>query len=108
MELCKRPRHRVSMAAVISDNYGIFAWGWNHAGCDGNGVHAEEHALSRANPRRLHGATITIAGIRHRKNGTGFVFSKPCENRCARLIKKFGLKKIEFITKTREWKTIFL
>jgi deoxycytidylate deaminase len=81
------------VASVIVDAKGIFAWGWNHAGFDGCGGHAEAHAVLRANPSRLNGSTIYIAGIRKR-NGI-YVMSRPCEDCLPILIRK-GITKAHF------------
>ena len=67
----------VQVAAVIADRHGILAWGWNFVG-GGYGKHAETHAISRANRKRLEGATIYVASQRKR-NGK-MVTSKPCQN----------------------------
>lgn len=91
------------MAAVLSDKYGIFAWGWNHLGNTGYGTHAEEHAISRANRNRLKGATITVYGIRRKTP----VFSRPCEQVCMPIIEKVGIKEIQFFDKHR-WQRIKL
>jgi hypothetical protein len=94
------------MAAVLSDTHGVFAWGWNHPGPDGFGTHAEEHALSRANRRRLAGSTITIAGLRsgaQRSRSRRFVYSKPCAERCWPLLVLARVKTVEFVTPTGAW-----
>ena len=91
------------MAAVITDKNGrIFSWGWNSVG-NGLGKHAEEHAIERANKKRLAGATITIAGKRVKTNKT--VYSEPCK-KCRSLIEAIDIKKIEFLTKEETWKVI--
>ena len=89
--LCNRSSCRIKMAAVLSDRWGVFAWGWNGSGYDGMGQHAEEHAIGRANKNRLKGATITIAG-----KGRKPVCSFPCINRCLPLILKKRIKYIVF------------
>src|SRR3989338_9551886 len=89
-------------AAVLSDDHGIFSWGWNHARSSG-GFHAEEHAVERANKARLRGAMLTIAGMRE-KNGN-WLCARPCERKkpvsrsvrkhsCMELLKKHGIKKV--------------
>jgi len=105
MDLFYRSSCSVQMAAVITDKNGrIFSWGWNSVG-NGEGKHAEDHAIGRANRKRLSGATITVAG-RRVKTGK-FVFSCPCK-RCAEIIKSRGIKNVNFITKNGEWKTFKL
>lgn len=99
-DLCSRSACRVQVAAVLSDRHGIFSWGWNHAG-SGYGVHAEEHALSRANSRRLRGATLTIFG-RYRIN-RHCVCSRPCEQRCMPLAKRVGIETIEYVIQNGAW-----
>lgn len=105
-----RSQHKVSVAAVLSDNYGIFAWGWNNPGRNGNGEHAEEAVFRRANKKRLQGAILTVAGIRRRRGKFfKFVFAKPCNERCFNLARKYCIKIIECTTKeTNIWKVIKL
>lgn len=78
----------VMVGAVIADGWGIHSWGWNGMGSDGYGMHAEAHAISRANPRRLKGSTVYVAALRKR-NGKP-VGCKPCPG-CAKLLKACGL-----------------
>ena len=74
-DLWARSRCRVKVAAVLTDRKGrAFAWGWNHAGADGRGQCAERHAIARANPARLAGATIYIRGF----NCVNESVSRPC------------------------------
>ncbi|MBI5420699.1 MAG: hypothetical protein HZA35_00055 [Parcubacteria group bacterium] len=95
------------MAAVLSDNYGNFAWGWNYMFLDrihtGNGIHAEQHAIMRASPRRLrgHGITLTVAG----KRKENFLLSKPCSV-CLALAIKHGIETIEYLTRDGSWETL--
>ena len=106
IDICERSRCRVRVGAVLSDSHGIFAWGWNYSLCDGKdgtGMHAEVHAILRANRKRLRGARITVFGKR-RKN---FVCSKPCEQ-CSVFIEKYKIGIVEYISKNGEWKTIKL
>ncbi len=95
------------MAAVLSDSRGIFAWGWNHLGVDGeSGIHAEQHAIMRANPKRLKGARLTVIGKhRHNKN---FVYARPCEEICMALAKKQDIGIIEYLTKSGTWEILKL
>ncbi len=77
----------VQVGAAIEDKNGIFSWGWNSEG-SGFGLHAEVHAIRRANRTRLRGATIYVASMRRRNSKT--VTSKPCPE-CQKLIDKWGL-----------------
>lgn len=98
--LCDRSPCRIQVAAVLSDRKGrIFAWGWNHPG-RGLGQHAEAHAISRANPRRLKGATITVMGQRPSKGRS--VLSRPCDA-CMALINRAGIKTISYYDPKRGW-----
>ncbi len=97
------------MAAVISDNYGIFSWGWNHPGPKSEGIHAEQHALIRANRKRLKGARLTVAGLR-KKSGNK-VLSRPCDDEdwsCLALARKAGIHAIEYHTKDGGWRKLIL
>lgn len=85
--LLRRSVCSVQVAAVLVDSWGIFAYGWNHAGSDGFGCHAEAHCMSRANRGRLAGATMYVAAVR-RRNGKP-VNARPCEE-CRPLIKGVG------------------
>jgi hypothetical protein len=115
IDLCSRSACYIKMAAVCSDSSGIFAWGWNSSGRDGYGQHAEEHAISRANRKRLKDCVVTIAGLRHRKGGVSgitheryhgyvsYVFACPCKDRCWPLLQAVGVKTIEFIHPDGHW-----
>ena len=112
--LCKRPRNGlcVHVSAVVSDRWGVFAWQINYkssptsvrlpSGKEKWTIHAEEGALLRGNPKRMKGATLTVAGLRV-KNGH-WVFARPCGEVCMALVKKRGIKKIEYTTKDGNWK----
>lgn len=103
--LCNRSQCYIKMAAVCSDRNGIFAWGWNSSG-KGYGQHAEEHAVQRANRKRLVGCTVTVAGKRPRgdgKNRWRFVFSAPCKERCWPMLVRLGVKTVEFIHSDGKW-----
>ena len=86
MDLTSRSLHnRYHLAAVIFDNWGIFSWGWNH-----DWTHAEIHAIRRANPKRLNGAIIIVAGVR---GYTGrILLAKPCAM-CLQSIRNAGIKR---------------
>lgn len=104
VDLCYRSSCRIKMAAILSDKVGIFSWGWNNPGPEGFGTHAEEHAINRANRKRLKGATITVAGFRDRT----IVFARPCEERCLPLLKRLGIKEVEFLDKGANWRIFTL
>lgn len=88
-DILERSICSVKVGAVIEDSKGILAWGWNSEGFDGYGLHAEAHAIMRANPKRLRGATIYVAGRRNRNDKP--VPSKPCPE-CQKLIDKWQLQ----------------
>ncbi|MCY4508608.1 MAG: hypothetical protein OXG35_16875 [Acidobacteria bacterium] len=91
-KLRERSRCRVKVGAVITDARGaVFAWGWNHPGPDGLGLCAERHALLRANPRRLIGATVHIRGF----NGANESGSTPCRV-CHHALTRAGVRRIEY------------
>lgn len=98
-EILARSRCSVQVGAAIADDYGIISWGWNGPGFDGFGLHAERHAILRANKRRLPGATIYVASVRG-KNGK-IVMSKPCPE-CQQSIDNWGLK-VKFRNARGEW-----
>ena len=101
--LLSRSNCKIQVAAVLSDSYGIFSWGWNSGPRDHNhvkGVHAETHAFSRANPKRLKGATLTVAA--RRKKSESQILARPCE-KCTPLIKKHKIKIIEYTTPNDTW-----
>ncbi|OHB21372.1 MAG: hypothetical protein A2939_05065 [Parcubacteria group bacterium RIFCSPLOWO2_01_FULL_48_18] len=101
IDIASRSPCRIRVAAVLSDNHGIFSWGWNHPAPDGSGVHAEEHAISRANRRRLKGSRLTVFGAR-RKNEAP-VTARPCKDFCLLLALKYGIAVIEYGTKSGTW-----
>jgi cytidine deaminase len=85
-DLTSRSICNVRVGAVLSDNHGIFGWGWNHF--DGMyAVCAEQHALSRSNRKRLREATISVAAKRRGK----WLTAKPCQ-KCAALLDKWNIQ----------------
>ena len=91
-DLWFRSRCRVKVGAVLTDRKGrAFAWGWNHAGPDGRGLCAERHAISRANPARLQGATIYIRGF----NRVNESVSRPCPA-CTEALTRAGVAQAVF------------
>lgn len=102
--LLSRSVCRVQVAAVLHDRHGIFSWGWNHSieeGVKGGGMHAEAHAIRRANPKRLSGATLTVAG-RRRKSGN-WVYAKPCKDGCFKLAEYYNIQRVQYTTKDGGW-----
>lgn len=81
---------KVQVGAIIYDSYGIFSWGWNHAGPTGLGMHAEIHAIRRANPNRLNSRAIILV-YALRKNRV--IISQPCFN-CTKRIESLHLNAI--------------
>ena len=98
--ILKRSICNVKVGAVLADKNGIFAWGWNHMGESGYGVHAEVHCLSRANKSRLAGATLYVAGARARTGGA--VPARPCAD-CAKKI--VGVGKIVWRDSDSTWRS---
>lgn len=102
-DLLDRSNCKVQVAAVLSDNYGIFAWGWNSGPRNHTqikGIHAEQMAISRANPKRLKGATLTVAA--RRKKSQSQILARPCE-KCTPLVKKYNIRTIEYTTPDKTW-----
>lgn len=85
--IAKRSTCNVQVGAVIYDvHLRILSWGWNHAGSNGRGEHAESFALSRGNRSRFEGATIITVAIRRGKR----ICSLPCIG-CAKKITRAKL-----------------
>ena len=98
IDLMERSPCQVKMAAVLTDMNGrIFSWGWNSIGMDGFGLHAEQHAIQRANRNRLRGSTISVAGRRK-----GWVLSYPCAT-CLDRIRASRVVRIEWLDKNGKW-----
>ena len=100
VDLLDRSTFKIQHAAVLSDKRGPFAWGWNHPISDFT-EHAEKHAMERANPKRVAGSCLTVAG--RKKNNGNWVYSKPCAKKCLPLAAHFGVRWLEFINKQGEW-----
>lgn len=102
MDLLDRSQCAVQVACVLVDPAGrIFAWGWNHAGPDGFGTHAEEYAINRSNLRRLAGARAVVAGMR---GGRRYVTARPCGSRCWPLLASFGVATVEYTVLGGGWR----
>jgi tRNA(Arg) A34 adenosine deaminase TadA len=103
IDLLDRSICHVQVASVIADRHGIFSWGWNHAGSDGYGEHAEAAAFRRANKERLEWATLYVAARRSR---TKAITARPCGG-CQVLIKKWGIRTVWYRDETgwhkEEW-----
>jgi deoxycytidylate deaminase len=99
VDILERSECSVQVGAAIADKWGIISWGWNSLGYDGFGLHAEAHAISRANKSRLYGATIYVAS--KRKRNQKVVISKPCPA-CQKLINKWELK-VVWRDNANEW-----
>lgn len=100
VKMMKRSNCAVRVGAVITDKRGIVCWGWNSMGPDGYGMHAEHHAIWRANPTRLPGAKVYVASERTR-NGK-IVTSRPCPD-CYALLKKVGINRMEWRDQFGGW-----
>lgn len=94
----------VRVGAVLSDNYGIYKWAWNHPGPNCEGAHAGAEALKKVNRRRLRDAKITVAAFRNSK----MILARPCEKICLPRLKKHGIKIMEYTTKEGVWKIEFI
>ena len=115
VDLLDRSSCKIQVAAVLWDASGIFSWGWNHERNGNEGEHAEEHAIKRANPKRLRGGRLTVAA-RRKKNGQ-FILARPCakERRdapwarpCLEICHSVGLRLAEFTNKGGGWEVINL
>lgn len=100
LDLLRRSPCRVQMAAVVVDRRGhIVSWGWNHGH-----THAEEHTFVRANPKRLPGAVLVVAGQRARSGNA--VYARPCRKPgkdCWAQAKARGLAAVIFRDKEGRW-----
>lgn len=100
-DISDRSNCRVKVGACLVDSkHRIFAVGWNHMG-DGLGCCAERHAISRANPKRLKGASIFVWG-KHRKTNNP-IPAKPCPA-CEGLIIYYGIKTVHWNYKDKGWR----
>ena len=99
IDLIPRSICQTRVAAVVCDASGnIISWGWNSSGPTGLGLHAEVHAIRRANRNRLWYGTVYVAGAYDR--GT-LVKAKPCE-KCQQLIDKFNME-VFYRDKSGRW-----
>ena len=102
--VANRSTCHIRVGAILSDKYGVFAWGHNHSGT-GLGMCAERHAISRANKKRLTGSTLTIYSVRNR-NGKRLP-SFPCD-KCWQWVVNFKIGKVVYQTIHEGWKEITL
>ena len=90
-------------AAIVDISGRIISWGWNSVGA-GMGMHAEHHAIRRANKRRLEDATIYVASQRH-KNGKA-IGSCPCGD-CMERIRSAGITGIYYRLANGTWEDFY-
>jgi deoxycytidylate deaminase len=102
IDLLPRSQCNVQVAAVLADDYGIFAWGWNSPG-NGFGEHAEAAAIRRANKKRLTTSSIYVAS--QRKSHGKSVISKPCEA-CMKKIRNRNIYLIWYRDADGRWKVM--
>ena len=101
-EILFRSTCAVMVGCCIADHKGrVISWGWNSVGPSGFGLHAEEHALSRANRKRLNSATLYVAAVR--KKSRNVLTSKPCAD-CQKLVKK--VRRVIYRDVDGEWKEL--
>lgn len=83
------------IGAVLADRWGIFSWGWCHRGNRSwlRSVHAERHAVERANPGRIKGATLYVVG--RRRNSGRQILARPCPD-CQLLIRDRGIYQVVY------------
>lgn len=103
---------KYQFGAVILDRKGrMIAGGRNHfAGrrieiADGfinKTIHAEVHALSKVNLRRLDGASIIVYG----RTNVAAILSRPCEN-CWAVLKKLGFSKVFYTVRSNLQKPLW-
>lgn len=88
IDLIPRSICSVQVGAAVCDASGnIISWGWNSVG-NGFGLHAEAHAIRRANQARLWYGAIYVASQRKRTGKA--IISKPCPE-CRAIIDKWHL-----------------
>lgn len=83
---------RYQIGAILTDQRDrIFSWGWAHPHNGKSSIHAEEHAIRRANPARLRGSTVIVAG--YRVGTDRLICSRPCI-RCHQRLQSVGVRKV--------------
>lgn len=87
----------IQVAAILVDNHGAYAWGWNSVG-GGYGLHAEAHCLSRANKRRLSESIMYVAARRARNKKV--LTARPCAL-CEPKVRRVG--KVIYRNAAGEW-----
>lgn len=103
VDLLDRSECAVQVAAVLGDDHGIFAWGWNSSGPTGFGQHAECHCILRANRDRAVGAVLYVAA--RRKRNARAVLAMPCDG-CQRLIVWAEVGKVIYRCPDGKWKEL--
>ena len=97
VDLLHRSPCRVQMAAVLVDQQQrVYSWGWNN-----NYQHAEVHAIKRANPKRVSGSTLYLAG-RRAKSGN-WVYAFPCSSKCYKFVLRWGVTRLVSLGKDGVW-----
>lgn len=85
---------RYQIGAVLEDRAGkIFSWGWSHKDNLRPSIHAEHHALLRANKVRVRGAVMYIAGLR--RYTERIILARPCLHCLARIV-AFDVSKVVY------------
>ena len=112
-DIAERSPCCVQVGAVLSDNKGrIISWGWNHYDVNGSDrsttIHAEEHAISRANPKRLRTGKVTLSLAGQWNKNNNLVYARPCTDRCMPAAQKHGVDTIEYRNKDGSWKVLKL
>lgn len=109
IDLLPRSTCAVQVAAVIADKHGIHSWGWNSVGPSGFGMHAEHHALIRANRKRLKRSTLYVTSARTRRKGSwpNPILSKPCAE-CESMIRAYGVRHVIYSDNKMNWNEMFL
>ena len=91
--VARRADFNFQVGAVLADQRGVFSWGWAHWGDGHHSVHAEVHAIRRANPRRVKRATLYVAAIR--RGQERLVLAAPCAA-CRRAITAAGVHAVQY------------
>lgn len=100
LDLLDRSPCTVQVSAVLVSRGRVSSWGWNHAGADGLGEHAEIATIRRSNRNRLPGSEMIITGRRVR-NGK-IVVCFPCED-CLHRLQKNSVKTVHLQDRSGKW-----
>ena len=102
LALTKRADFKFQVACVIADKQGVFSWGWAHSLVNKyTSMHAEIHALSRANRERVKGAIMYVAATPRGQDR--FVLAFPCDN-CRLYLNNYQIRQVIFTTPSQTWK----